>query len=103
MDTEKETSQEEVTDKTEKKQELRTWLFKKGQSGNPKGRPKGTFSLKARRGVNESASIIKYEEAETEGTSASGICLGRACGLNTMAGIFERVYWLAISGAASGL
>lgn len=24
----------------------RPWLYKKGQSGNPKGRPPGTFSLK---------------------------------------------------------
>ena len=26
--------------------EEKPWLFKPGQSGNPKGKPKGTFSLK---------------------------------------------------------
>lgn len=32
------------TEKTVENQ--KPWLFKKGQSGNPKGKPKGTFSLK---------------------------------------------------------
>lgn len=36
----------ETTEKSEGKQIDKPWLFKKGQSGNPKGKPKGTFSLK---------------------------------------------------------
>lgn len=44
MDNELEESQEEITDKSGKKQ--KPWLFKKGQSGNPAGRPKGSKSLK---------------------------------------------------------
>lgn len=36
----------ESTDISEEKQNDKPWLFKKGQSGNLKGRPKGTYSLK---------------------------------------------------------
>lgn len=36
----------EETENSDEKQIDKPWLFKKGQSGNPKGKPKGTFSLK---------------------------------------------------------
>lgn len=36
----------ETTDNTDKKQIDKPWLFEHGKSGNPAGRPKGTFSLK---------------------------------------------------------
>lgn len=44
MDTEDIKSQESITDLTDKNQ--KPWLFKKGQSGNPAGRPKGAKSMK---------------------------------------------------------
>jgi hypothetical protein len=40
--------QEEITDKTDEKQNDKPWLFKPGQSGNPEGRPKGSVSIKDR-------------------------------------------------------
>ena len=35
----------EETEKTDEKQPDRPWLYKKGESGNPNGRPKGTLSF----------------------------------------------------------
>ena len=40
-----ELSQEELSDSSETKQS-RPWLFQPGKSGNPKGRPKGSKTLK---------------------------------------------------------
>lgn len=40
----------------------RPWLYKKGQSGNPAGRPKGTFSLKEY--IKKKLSAMTDEERE---------------------------------------
>lgn len=37
----------EESENTDRKQTDRPWLYKKGQSGNPAGRPKGSRSLKS--------------------------------------------------------
>lgn len=47
------------TDVSEKKQD-KPWLFKKGQSGNPAGRPKGSRTLKSR--VQEYLMSLNDEE-----------------------------------------
>ena len=50
------------TDKTEEKQNLKPWLYKKGQSGNPNGRPKGSKSMKTY--VKERLQAMNEEERE---------------------------------------
>lgn len=47
--------------KTESKQD-RPWLYKKGQSGNPKGRPKGSKTMKTY--VKEKLASMTEEERE---------------------------------------
>ena len=53
------------TEKAVEKQNLKPWLFKKGQSGNPAGKPPGTISLTAiiKRKLNE---IYKSEKTNPE-------------------------------------
>ena len=50
---------EELKDQTNS----RPWLYKKGQSGNPKGRPKGTKTLKTY--IKERFERMTDEERET--------------------------------------
>jgi hypothetical protein len=46
----------------EQTQNSRPWLYKKGQSGNPSGRPKGSFSLKTY--VKNKIATMTVEERE---------------------------------------
>lgn len=48
---------------TSDKKQDRPWLFKKGQSGNPAGRPKGSISLKTR--VSNYLMSLSDEEFDT--------------------------------------
>lgn len=50
----------------EQKENSKPWLFKKGQSGNLNGRPKGTFSLKtyAKKYLEEMSDEEKLEFME---------------------------------------
>lgn len=52
---------EEETDKTDSKQN-RPWLYQKGQSGNPKGRPKGKKTMKTY--IKERFEKMTVEERE---------------------------------------
>lgn len=52
----------EETDKSENKQVSKPWLFQKGKSGNPAGRPKGSKTLKTR--VSEYLMSLTDEEFE---------------------------------------
>ena len=48
--------------KTEEQTNNRPWLYKKGQSGNPGGRPKGSKSLK--QWIKERMEVMTDEERE---------------------------------------
>jgi len=48
---------------SDEQKENRPWLYKKGQSGNPNGRPKGSISMKTY--IKNKLSTMTDEERET--------------------------------------
>lgn len=48
---------------TDEQKENRPWLYKKGQSGNPNGRPKGSISMKTY--IKNKLATMTDEERET--------------------------------------
>ena len=89
------------TDKTEKKQRKRgapkEYLFKPGQSGNPKGRPPGVknFSTIFEEALKKIAKATKTKEAQVEiDLVIKAIAKARGGDYKFYKDIFDRVYGL---------
>ncbi len=83
----------EETEKTDKNQ--KPWLFKKGQSGNPSGRPEGVKNFKTvfEEAVKKIAKEKSLKECEVEiDLVIKAIASARGGNFNYYKDIFDRVY-----------